>query len=299
MKSKFLFAFLSITAVFACLMCSISCSSDEQPVSESNDFDSEYTKLYQALEIYTAEFKSTHKCEPQSRILGWDKFKKALKADHVGFSAEGSWVGSISDSRKMWKELKRKEIQERIEEALPPENLSEDEKVMLSHQIDSLKNVYLSDTTNIGAIHNASILQSLIDDDFEFETTKELVESVVASVKKMGIDIEDIDVNKVANEVDDFFENIYDDSIELMYKRLSERYPDRAAGYRLLSHYLSTIEALTSVEDMIEYTDGYVELLDECDLPLEFTGRIRKNLTIAPGSYHLWKGVEELKPLEP
>lgn len=278
-----------------------SCSSDKSDEPYSDGIENEYADLLNELEDYADVFVSQHKHAPQSRFLGWDKFKSALKADHVGYSENKSWIGSISESRKKWKELQQAEKRLKIEEGLREEEalevgLSEQQRQMVQQQVDSLKLIYLSDTTNVAAIHNASILQSLLDDDLEFETTEQLVKSVIASVEGLGIEVDDIDISKTVSEVDDFIENVYDESVSVMYSRLSQRNPDNAGVYRLLSHFLSSLEKLENLKDMIDFTNGYVDIIDKSGLPLEIKGHLKSNMPIAPGSFELWTEIGDLNP---
>lgn len=83
-----------------------SCTSGEDLASEKNENSAEYEDLVKELSQYSSDFSASHKSHA-SRLWGWSKFKESIKADHIGYS-NGSWVGSISDSRKKWKELQEK-----------------------------------------------------------------------------------------------------------------------------------------------------------------------------------------------
>jgi len=149
--------------------------------------------------------------------------------------------------------------------------------------------------TNVGALHNASILQSILDDDMDFETTEELVQSVVASMNKLGVTLPNFDVQAATHEVDIFFDEIYDDDISVMYNRLSVKYPERKEEFMILNQYLQTTEQLNSVEDIKEFSDGYTKIINQSKISPEVKLELESNITITPASHQLWRTVDAIQ----
>lgn len=195
-KKSFTWIMAWVMTVIATAVSFTACSSDEDmnvPVSQS----SEYEELMDALENYSSLFTAEHGMVSRGD-LGWGKFKESVKADHLGYN-NGSTVLSISASRKKWKELKREELQKQLETY----EMAPAERTAIKAQVDSLKSIYKADASNIGAIHNAVILQTLLDDDMDFNTTEELVQSVVGAMNKLDVSVPNLDMQKTVEEVNE------------------------------------------------------------------------------------------------
>lgn len=276
------------------------CSSeDEVSAQSSNEQHSEYAELMAELSDYTATFCATHE-SPSRKDWGWKKFRDAVNADFAGYS-NGSAVACISTSRRKWKELKLQEQLEDIENSLDEGennsesfNLSTSDRNYLSLQIDSLRNVYLADKTNVGALHNAAIYQSMLDDDTTFETTEELVQSVIRSLENLNVGILDIDEKKAVQEVDEFFETIYDENVSVMFKRLSQKYPEKQEAFKVLNQYGIATSQIESVEDLVTFSEGYMKIIRNSGLTDPVKDELIKNISIFPSSQILWSGVDDM-----
>jgi len=288
MTFSWIAACMMTVIVSAVSMTACSSSEDLKSSDEDDNQSAEYAELINALNDYSIQFSETHSSLSRGD-LGWSKFKESVKADHVGYNG-GSWVGSIGESRKKWKELKKAEQEEKVETYA----LTNQERTIITNQVDSLKSVYLADDTNIGAIHNAVILQSILNDDMYFETTEQLVRSIIASVNALGIELHELDVQDVVHEIDEFFETIYDDDISVMYDRLSKKYPEREEEFKILNQYLSTTENIGSVEDIMEFSEGYVSIINQSNISPAVKKALSSNISIAPSSHKLWRMVETL-----
>ncbi len=276
-----------IIAVTACSVSISSCSSDEG-LDAATSQPSEFEALMCGLNEYSAQFVSSHTAGSRRGDLGWSRFKESVKADHVGYN-NGSAVISISASREKWNDLKKDgQLQ------IVSYDMSTQDIAVITAQVDSLKNVYEMDPTNIGAIHNAAILQSLLDYDMGFETTEELVQSVVGALHKLGVSLPGFDFHATVREVDDFFKNIYDDDISVMYSRLAVKYPEKQEQYEILDQYLSTTEVLNSVEDIAEFSDGYATIIDQSSIAPKVKQDLKKNISIAPSSHQLWREMDTI-----
>lgn len=248
---------------------------------------SSYATLQEELDEYTLHFFKT--CSVNSRKgLGLSKFFKAVKADFVG-CANGSVVCSIGASRKKWYDLHTKNIEDQIMDEESVQMIS-----LLKEQLDSLVSVYRSDNTNFGALHNASILQSLFNDDFEFDTTEQLVYSISASIDALKIPFQEIDAYVAVSEINGFYERVYDDDISVMYSRLCELYPEKADEFEIQVRYLSAIGNLDTYGDIYKFTEGYISIIKNSDIPIVGKRELQSNLTIAPASFQLWQTIDSL-----
>ncbi len=289
-KMTFSWIAVCVMTVIASAVFITACSSSEDLKSstEGDNQNVEFAELINALNDYSIQFSETHSSSSRGD-LGWSKFKESVKADHIGYNG-GSWVGSIGESRKKWKELKKAEQDEKVETYA----LSNQERIIITNQVDSLKSVYLSDDTNIGALHNAVILQSILNDDMDFETTEQLVQSIMTSINDLGFETHELVVQDVVNEIDEFFETIYDDDISVMYDRLSKKYPERKEEFKILNQYLSTTENMGSVEDIMKFSEGYVSIINQSNISPAIKKALNSNISIAPASHKLWRMVETL-----
>lgn len=107
-RTLFHFSF-DVCVLLACVLTGIvaACSGSEI-YPEHHPTDTEASRLVSSLNEYSSEFIAQH-MTPSRKDWGWSKFKEAIKADHQGYS-NGSWVGSISESRKNGKNFKKPRI---------------------------------------------------------------------------------------------------------------------------------------------------------------------------------------------
>lgn len=269
-----------------------SCTSEDELAGENSANSAEFQALVKELSQYSSEFSASHNTHA-SRFLGWDKFKESIKADHIGYS-NGSWVGSIGESRKKWKELQEKEEIKKNNDNNNNNELKPEERAQIKQKIDSLKLEYQADCNNIGAIHNAAILQSFVDGDMDFDTTEQLVNSVIASIKSLGFETSGIVVKDVVKEIDDFFNEIYDEDVNVAYERLSQKYPERKDEFNIQRQYLSSIEKLTTVDDIYNFTKGYMQVIDNSNVSKELKNNLKANISVAPASNALWHAIEQM-----
>ena len=172
--------------------------------------------------------------------------------------------------------------------------MSPQQQATIKNQVDSLKTAYIADPTNLGAIHNAVILQSLLDYDFYFDTTDELVKSIIRALNKLGFITSDLDVKAAAKEIDDFFNTIYDTNISVMYERLTAKYPNRKEDFKILEHYLSTTETFGTIEDIVTFSKGYVNIIEQSKISQTAKELLKSNISIAPASYQLWGEIDTI-----
>lgn len=284
-KLTFILIAVGILSAIGLAFSMTGCSASEVLTPSSEEAKTEAAaELIDALDKYSVQFLASHPVTSRGDH-GWSKFKKAVRADHVGFSL-GSWIGSVGKSRKEWKKLCDQETQDHADE------LTQMECNMINNRIDSLVDVYQQDGTNIGALHNAIILKSFVEDDMDFETTDELVNSIVFSVTALGLEIAEVDESAVVNEIDDFFENIYDEDVSVMYNRLSLRYPEKREEFQILDRYPSTTENLSSVQEIIEFSDGFISLINESNISSDSKQFLEENISIAPASHDLWRIID-------
>lgn len=128
----------------------------------------------------------------------------------------------------------------------------------------------------------------------DFDTTEQLVNSVIASIKSLGFDTSGINVGEVVKEVDGFFKEIYDEDINVAYDRLSQKYPERKDEFNIQRQYMSTIENLTSIEDINNYTKGYILIIDNSKISKELKTNLKSNISVAPASNELWRAIDQM-----
>lgn len=285
-KSLITWTTTSILVVIISIFSMTACSSDEGQVMEQT---SEYDILLSQLDDYSSYFTASHSSQSR-KDWGWKKFKKSIKADHSGYS-NGSTVISISASRKKWKEEKLNENLEKL-----GYSISSSKREDIEHQVDSLKRTYISNPLNVGAIHNASILQSLLDDDMDFNDNVSLIESTIRSFNHLGFDLNVLnpDIKTLTEELDDFFLYIYKDDINETYSVLTDRYSERSNEFKVLNKYMSYIENLNSLEDVIKFTEDYGDIIKNSKVSNEEKNRMIENISIAPASLQLWMQIDEL-----
>ncbi|MDE5660148.1 MAG: hypothetical protein K2I28_04555 [Muribaculaceae bacterium] len=293
MKHIKLFSTMLIVAIASILVSLSSCTSDDALIMERDNATSQVSSnLMEELENYAHNFLATHSGSRSKR--GWGKFRDSLKADFVGYT-DGNRkhhnAVSVGTSRKKWKDLKAQE-----NTLLQPMTTQEIEE--LSSQIDSLKVEYQKDNTNFGAIHNAAILTMLINDQWEYNSTVELAESTIAALSELGVDMGNVTANEVATDIDSFFSDIYDSNVDVMFNRLKQKYPLRRKELDVLQCYLNTTDSIDNLDDVILFTNGYVNIIKEIDKNAKDLTDIEKSeivgtITIGPNSLSLWQQLSE------
>ncbi len=293
-KKSPLISIIAVCAIVLILM-SVACSSDNMktPLTEKKDQDIAFIELNENIKGYCSSFIGMQKTSRGDH--GWGKFRDALKADHGGYSNGGAII-SISASRKRWKDLQAEQKATLVEERYI---ITEEYHDFIESKIDSLIAVYKNDELNIGALHNATILQSIITDDMEYTSTAELVSSVISSLASFDISFPDVDINQTALEIDNFFENIYSTDVTVMYNNLSEIKPECQQEFEIISQYLETIDQLDSMETIDSFTDGFRTIVAKSDLSSEKKEIIQENITVAPASLKLWQFVDQIPTAEP
>lgn len=278
-----------ITAIISCAAFIItSCSSDEklEPISPTDAIGKEYTELITSLKNYSSHYIPSQKSRGD---LGFGKFKESIKADYSGHTEDGSTSLSISKSRKKWKDLHRDENIEAIEESL-----TAPKRTLIQNLIDSLKNEYTLNPNNAGALHNASILQSLLFNNLNVKTTLELVQSVFKSFDALGIENTNMSEEEAVNKIDNFFENIYDDDISVIYNRLGTIHPERKGEFKVLTSYFTNIQTMSNIEDIANYTEGYTSIINSSTISVNEQKKINANISIALASLKLWTFIDSL-----
>lgn len=127
-----------------------------------------------------------------------------------------------------------------------------------------------------------------------FETTEELVQSVIRSLENLNVGILDIDEKKAVQEVDEFFETIYDENVSVMFKRLSQKYPEKQEAFKVLNQYGIATSQIESVEDLVTFSEGYMKIIRNSGLTDPVKDELIKNISIFPSSQILWSGVDDM-----
>lgn len=166
--------------------------------------------------------------------------------------------------------------------------------IFIKAQIDSLMNEYKKNSYNIGALHNAVIFQTYLDNDTSFTTTSELVKSTLTAINKLGGKLSNIVQDEIVNEIDDFFENIYSDDVTTTYNRLANRYPSRRNEFELLKLYMLNAENLSSIYDLVSFSRGYMDIINQSDISDDSKTFLISNISIAPASYQHWFTIDSI-----
>lgn len=286
-SKNFVLATLAIVIIFA------SCSSEEeQSIQNVDNNDSEYTLLINTLNDYSLEFTNTH---PTSLSRGgWKRFWNSVKADYLGYTDADNIRHeslAISTSRKYWKDEKLRESIDKINEAL---SLSTNERNQIRDQINDLVQIYRNDSTNFGAFHNAVILNLLLENNMDFNTTEELASSTLKSLSDLGFDTSDTNAETLASEIDCFFENTYSDNTDIVFDRLISKYPKRKSELKILKNYILTVENLDSINDIRDFTDGYTSIINQSKIKTCEKEKLSANISIAPASRQLWEKIDSI-----
>ncbi len=283
-----------------------SCSSSEETIVVNNEYD----KLLSELNEYSTNFESSHEVLDAKSRAGFSRFWKSVIADYGGFTSSGKTIISVGTSRAYWK--KEKEREDKLKEQ-DNQNISQDtqnpqsnstrldgfeiaSRLILKMQIDSLANAYASNNVNIGAMHNASILKSLLDDDMSGSTYEEIAASTINSLNELGYDTSDVSVDNVASEIEYFFDNFYSNDATTMFSKLTNKFPERSMEFRILNNYLSTSQSLGNTNDLKKFTDGYTTIINQSNLPTVEKNLLNSNISIAPSSFQLWNQIDKLLP---
>lgn len=302
-------SFKWISAVFVVLIVAVAvmttCSSDQEGLLSSDVENpiqpqglatmgegsvSDYEELMSALEDYSSAFMSNLSVANKKRSW-WSRFKDSVSADFGGASKGGS-IFSLGASTMRWNELNQQHTQQMVDAILDDPT----KRRKIRHEIDSLKQSYLTNPNNDGALHNAVILQSLFNGELLAETTEQVAQHSLRSLQQLGLSrfATAMNVNELAIDLDDFFAKYYDEDVNIMYDKLSTEFPKRANDFKVLKTYFTNIQSLNSVESIQNYTVGYVSVINSSNLTVNAKEELYRNISIAPASCQLWIEVEEL-----
>lgn len=293
MKKLFIKQTLTIfsTTLVVFLILFGSCSTNDTNSDVIFDEASNYQELVYLLNGYTDDYNQSHN-NTKTRG-GWRRFWKSVKADYCGYTDVQNVrheAVSISASRKYWKDSKAKEIQNTMESY----SLTQEEQLLIESQIEIYVKQYKTDRSNFGALHNAAILSSLLNSEMDYKDTKELAESTLKSLERVGYNINNILVNEVINDINVFFDEIYSEDTQIMFDRLIKKYPNRSEELQVLCCYLTNVEDLTSVEDIEQFTAGYLSIVNNSSIDEKEKEKLTKNISIAPSSFILWREIDGL-----
>lgn len=107
------------------------------------------------------------------------------------------------------------------------------------------------------------------------------------------MDISEINPILALEYLTDFYGNVVDENTAVMFSRLNARHPEKRFQLRFLQNYMNGFGELNSVEDMIEYSDGCYQLLDDSGLDDGIILELKENISIAPASMQLWQLVDK------
>lgn len=275
-----------------CILIGTACSSDSERdeigVYATQPLSPEYSSLLDDLNGYHQKFLESHPQENViSRGLTWNAIKQTLKADFFGYVDRDNVYHqgmSIGSSIKYWADKKKEEREARFKVY----ELSAQESLKLTIQIDSLKVAYQRDSTNIGAIHNATILSIFLNKLIDYNTNEELMESVHQTLNNWGIQTPNWDNHFMAAKLDEYFNEVFSADDAVMYENLYRKYPFEANRISILKNYYNSIQNFESVAALKEYTTGYVELINSSRLNEFDKIELQSNISIAPASAELW-----------
>lgn len=297
MKKSFNVLFL------ACLLiCVTSCNSETD--NSNNELSTAESEVLSKLDSYTANFLKAHPSNLSKGDLGWGKFKECIKVDYLGYvDRDGIYHGSlsISASRKRWKELKREEIIRELENGgdgntTKPSTSFEPDKEELRQWANYYESEYRKNPSNFGALHNAAILRIFLEDvsdNFIDIDDTYITNTTLQSLSNLGMDISEINPILALEYLTDFYGNVVDENTAVMFSRLNARHPEKRFQLRFLQNYMNGFGELNSVEDMIEYSDGCYQLLDDSGLDDGIILELKENISIAPASMQLWQLVDK------
>ncbi len=172
--------------------------------------------------------------------------------------------------------------------------MSTNERSEIEGQIKDLIQIYHNDSTNFGAFHNAVILNLLLEDDMDFNTTQELATSTLKSLSELGFDTSNISIDALVNDIDCFFENTYSDDTDIMFNRLISKYPERKSELQILKNYIGTVEDFDSIDDIKDFTDGYTAIINQSQIKKSEKEKFTSNISIAPASRQLWEKIDSI-----
>lgn len=273
------------------IYCLTSCSNQNEitEISQNEEIESDaFNSLMDELDSYNHEYQNSH---PTMKTRGFfSSLWRAVKADFKGLKSPTTICGitlSISQSRAQWKKDKIEKQQENI----LMESCSPEEKAKIIVMIDSLKNEYVKDRNNVGAIHNAAILSTFIQNNQNYSNTTQLVESTLSSLKKLGVNTSGVNISQLAINVDKYFQDIDDPDDHVVFERLRKLDPNRTDELNVLENYFSNVQYLDNLYDITEFTDNYVHIIDKSKISYTAKSNIISNISIAPASFNLWNNV--------
>lgn len=295
MKLKLFFIpLLAVCAIIAI----VSCTSDNEMSTTTNDIEqTEMKSLASSLESYSKDFLASRNLPqnaPRKIKLTWGKLWECVKADFCAYSdAGGNRHGylSIGASIEKWKKIKERERNAWQQWALTAEEVTK-----VENEIQAYKQAYLNDTTNFGALHNATVLHILLTSNFQYNNRLELAGMIIDAVQSFGIEPNGVTAGQVAADMDMFFNEIYSDDTNVMYNRLMTKYPDKKGELQILNQFMNSAQYLSSDDEIQAFTDGYIEIINDSHISKTAKIVLNSNLTIAPNSHFLWNGVNQPNP---
>lgn len=283
-----MYGFISIAILSCCLLSCTDHDDIADTIQIQEQTSKDYTDLMIELENFNNDYQRRHPSKDTRSIFS--RLWNAVKADFKGQKSPTTIFGitaSISQSREQWK----KDQAQQQKDVSEMESCSKNQKKKFKLMVDSLKNEYAKNKRNVGAIHNAAILSLFIDDEQNFSNTKQLVEGTVVSLKNLGVDTSELNISEVIKSVDTYFKEIDDPDDHVVFQRLRKIEPARQDELNILEHYFYNVQSLTKIEDIVDFTDRYVKIIDKSSITTGAKTDIISNITIAPASYSLWNSV--------
>lgn len=173
--------------------------------------------------------------------------------------------------------------------------MNSSEKAAIVNKLDSLKNEYTRNPNNVGAIHNAAILYSILDGTYDAYTTDEIVESTEKAMKYLGFVI----IRSFGKEDIEIIDNFVNEAIEgddlSFFNKLRELYPNRSREIQALEYYVYTVQQYSDINIIRNYTDGFIATVNKGSINNDIKKSIEQNVSIAPASFELWTYIDKLE----
>lgn len=177
-------------------------------------------------------------------------------------------------------------------------NLSTPQKVKFNEFGDkqniAVLQMYTYPTTGID--HNRALWQIIKDNKIETSTTLELVQNMRETLYNLNLEKGSASDKFIAKSLDNYIDNIYDDDTSKMFNKL--RMLDFNPMYDVLEDYFLYVEELTSVEEIENYTMGYMDIIEKSSLNEMKKSFLKRSLSIVPESYKFWIMITDLSEME-
>ena len=284
-----------VTAVISSAMFfTTSCTSDEptESISIQESTSKDYEELTTALDNFSMTFEKEHALAPTSRGF-FSRLWKAFKADvfvscRKNLDEWETTTGiSIGASNAAWNQLGRNNMEY---SSLSPQAKAEVDRMLANAKIEM-------NTTNgneLGGLHNAVILTLITQDNGNAKSLAEITQNTISAMESLGVDVSKINISEVNSELSTFMNEIYTDDDEILCSRFIEFYPEVKNEMNIIKKYCSTATKLQDAEDLIEFTDGYQEIIRNSKIEAESKITMNRTLSIAPASAQLWNKIDSL-----